>query len=60
MLISEISKEHKLKIDKLEKDFDERIQEYVETEKILKHNLEMLQNHSTELEKDRNNEKTLR
>lgn len=42
MLISEISKEHKEEIDKLEKDFEAKFQEQALNEKILKQNMEIL------------------
>ena len=60
MLISEISKEHKQEIEKLEKEFELKCSEYIENERVLKQNMEILQKYSEELEKERSNEKNLR
>jgi hypothetical protein len=42
MLISEISKEHKSELEKLEKEFLSKFQEQAHNEKILKQNMEIL------------------
>lgn len=36
MLISEISKEHKENLEKMESDYKEKFKEYVDNEKVLK------------------------
>ena len=60
MLISEISKEHKEEMDKLEKEFQAKFQEQAHNERILKQNMEILQKYNEEIEKDRTNERQMR
>ena len=60
MLISEISKEHKDDMEDLEKQFMSRFQEYIDNEKLLKENMEILKKYAEDVEKDRTNERTLR
>jgi hypothetical protein len=44
----------------MEKDFQDKIQDYIDNEKVLKQNMEILHQHTQELEKERSNERTLR
>jgi len=60
MLISEISKEHKNELEKLDKEYQEKFKEQANNEKVLKQNMEILQKYSEELERERANERTLR
>ena len=60
MLISEISKEHKEEMDKLEMEFQQKFNEQAENERKLRENLEMLQKYSDKLEKDMNTEQQMR
>lgn len=60
MLISEISKEHKDEIEKLEREFQTKFNEQAENERILKENKEILQKYTEELEKEKNSERSMR
>lgn len=44
----------------MESDYKEKFKEYVDNEKVLKQNIEILQKYTEELEKERANERTLR
>lgn len=44
----------------MEADFEAKCQEFLNNEKILKQNMEVLQKYSEELERERTNERTLR
>jgi hypothetical protein len=57
MLISEISKEHKEELDRLEREFQQKFNEQAENERRLKNNLEILQKYSDDLEKEKNSER---
>ena len=57
MLISEISKEHKTELDKLDKDFQAKFREQADHEKILRDTNETLTKYAEELERERANEK---
>lgn len=60
MLISEISKEHKEELDRLEREFQQKFNEQAENERRLKNNLEILQKYSDDLEKEKNSERQMR
>eukprot|EP00347_Sterkiella_histriomuscorum_P012772 403367281 len=60
MLISEITNQHEEEIEKMDRDFQSKCQEFLNNEKILKQNMEVMQKYSEELEKERTNERTLR
>ena len=60
MLISEITNQHDEEVEKMDKDFQQKCQEFLNNEKIMKQNMEVLQKFSEELEKERTNERTLR
>jgi hypothetical protein len=60
MLISEISKEHKEEMDKMEDEYQLKFQEQAKNERLLKQNIEVLQKYNEELERDRTKERTLR
>ncbi|CDW73527.1 UNKNOWN [Stylonychia lemnae] len=60
MLISEITNQHEEEVQRMEKDFNAKCQEFLNNEKILKQNMEVMQKYSEELEKERTNERTLR
>jgi hypothetical protein len=60
MLISEISKEHKEELDRLEREFQQKFNEQAENERRLKSNLEILQKYSDDLEKEKNSERQMR
>ena len=60
MLISEISKEHKEELDRLESEFQKKFNEQAENERRLKSNLEILQKYSDDLEKEKNSERQMR
>ncbi len=42
MLISEIAKEHKEEMERMQNDFQAKFEEQANNEKILKHNMEIL------------------
>ena len=44
----------------MDRDFQSKCQEFLNNEKIMKQNMEVLQKFSEELEKERTNERTLR
>lgn len=60
MLISEISKEHKAELEKLEKDFQNKSEEQANSEKVLKESLDYQQKHCEELAAEMNNERSMR
>ena len=60
MLIAEISNSHKAEIEELEEQFNRQCQEFINNEKIMKQNMDVLQKYSEELEKERTNERNLR
>ena len=60
MLISEISKEHKAELDKLDKDYQKKSEEQANNEKVLKENLDTQQKLCEELERERMNEMQMR
>ena len=60
MLISEISKEHKDEMEKLEKEYQAKFQEQAQNERLLKQNMEILQKFNKELEKERTSERQMR
>lgn len=49
MLISEISKEHKAELDKLDRDYQKKSEEQANNEKVLKENLDLANKHHEEL-----------
>jgi hypothetical protein len=57
MLISEISKEHKTELDKLEKEYQTKFMEQANHEKILRDNNDTLTRYAEEIERERANEK---
>ena len=57
MLISEISKEHKAQLEKLDKDFQKKSEEQAANEKVLKENLDTQQKLCEELQREMMNEK---
>jgi len=57
MLISEISKEHKNEIEKLDRDYQAKFQEQANHEKILRDTNDTLTKYAEELERERANEK---
>lgn len=60
MLISEISKEHKTELDKLEKEYQTKFLEQANHEKILRDNNDTLTRYAEEIERERANEKQMR
>ena len=60
MLISEISKEHKTQLEKLDKDFQKKSEEQAANEKVLKENLDTQQKLCEELQREMMNEKQMR
>ena len=60
MLIAEITKDHKAQMEELEIQFNKRVLEAQENEKLLKKNIETLTKYSEELEKERTHERSLR
>ena len=60
MLISEISKEHKAQLEKLDKDFQKKSEEQAANEKVLKENLDTQQKLCEELQREMMNEKQMR
>ena len=60
MLISEISKEHKAELDKLDKDYQKKSEEQANNEKVLKENLDTQHKLCEELERERMNERQMR
>ena len=60
MLISEISKEHKVELDKLDRDYQKKAEEQANNEKVLKENLDTQQKLCEELERERMNEMQMR
>jgi hypothetical protein len=57
MLISEISKEHKEEMDRMEREFQQKFNEQAQNEMQLKRNIETLQRFSDDLEKEKNSER---
>ena len=57
MLVSEISKEHKNEIEKLDRDYQAKFQEQANHEKILRDTNDTLTKYAEELERERANEK---
>lgn len=60
MLISEIAKEHKSELEKLQSDFQNKFQEQANHEKILRDTNDTLTKYAEELERERANEKQMR
>ena len=60
MLISEISKEHKDEMDRMEREFQTKFGEQAANERVLKQNMEILQKYTEELEKEKNSERQMR
>ena len=60
MLISEISKEHKAELEKLDKDYQKKSEEQANNEKVLKESLDHQQKLCEELEREMMNEKQMR
>lgn len=60
MLISEISKEHKEELIKLDRDFQKKSEEQANNEKVLKENLDTQQKMCEELQREMMNEKQMR
>ena len=60
MLISEISREHKGMLEKLDKDFQAKSEEQANNEKVLKENLDTQQKMCEELQREMMNEKQMR
>ena len=60
MLISEISKEHKTELEKLDKDYQNKSEEQANNEKVLKESLDSQQKMCEELEREMMNEKQMR
>jgi hypothetical protein len=56
MLISEISKENKAEMEKMEKEYQAKFQEQANHEKILRETNDSITKYCEELERDRNNE----
>ena len=54
MLIAEISKEHKLELERVEREMQAKFFEQQENERLLKNNIEILQKYNEDLEKQRN------
>jgi hypothetical protein len=57
MLISEISKEHKEEMDRMEREFQQKFNEQAQNEMQLKKNIETLRRFSDDLEKEKNSER---
>jgi hypothetical protein len=60
MLISEVTRQHEEEVQAREREYVAKCQEFLNNEKILKQNMEVLQKYSEELERERTNERTLR
>lgn len=60
ILISEITDKYNSEMNEVEKKFKEKIQKYIDDEKVLKQNMETMRDYNDKLEKDRNVEKVLR
>ena len=60
ILIAEITDKHNQQLELIQAKFKEKIQTYIETEKVLKQNMETMRDYNDHLEKDRANEKQLR
>ena len=60
MLITQISKEHKSELEKLEKQYQQKFQDQADNEKILRETNDTLTKYAEELERERANEKQLR
>lgn len=60
MQISEITLQHEVEVARMEEDFEAKCQQFLNNEKILNQNMEVLQKYSEELERERTNERTLR
>ena len=60
ILIAEITDKHNQQLELIQARFKEKIQTYIETEKVLKQNMETMRDYNDHLEKDRANEKQLR
>lgn len=60
MLITQISKEHKSELEKLEKQYHQKFQDQADNEKILRETNDTLTKYAEELERERANEKQLR
>lgn len=60
MLISEISKEQKSELERLDKDYQQKFQEQANHEKILRDTNDTLTKYAEELERERANEKQMR
>ena len=60
MLISDITKQHEVEIKGLQNSFEAKCEDFLNNERILKQNMEVLQKYSEQLERKRTNEPTLR
>ena len=60
ILIAEITDKHHREMDEVQSMFKAKIQEKIDTEKVLKQNMETMRDYNDQLEKDRANEKQLR
>ena len=60
MLISEISKEHKQRLEQLDRDYQKKAEEQANNEKVLKENLDTQQKMCEELQREMMNEKQMR
>lgn len=60
MLISEIAREHKNELERLDRDYQSKFQEQAAHEKILRDTNDTLTKYAEELERERANEKQMR
>lgn len=60
MMITQITNEHEEMLAEKQKEFDEKCEQYVEHERYLKSNIQVLTSSNQELERDRTNERALR
>ena len=57
ILIAAITDKHHNEMNEIERRFKEKIQAYIDTEKVLKQNMETMRDYNDMLEKDRAKEK---
>jgi hypothetical protein len=60
MLISEISKEHKSELDKLDREYQIKFQEQANNERILKENQDLITKCAEETQRELTNERQMR
>jgi len=60
ILIAELTERHHVELAEIERLFKEKIQKYIDTEKVLKQNMETMREYNDMLEKERASEKQLR